>query len=66
MVLTKAQMNEVVTITCYRQTKQMLRKIAIALYKDYVRHSEGSERDRYINILFALEEGKTECVDIEY
>ena len=42
------------------------KKEALAFFKDCARNSEGSERDRYMNIIFQLEEGKRNCYDLDY
>lgn len=54
---------DIVTITCYNQTEKMERNAAIKKYLDCMRHSEGSERERYENIYFQLLDGETECYD---
>lgn len=59
-------MKDIVRITCYGQTKKMERSEAIKFYQEGIRCSEGSERDRYVNILLGLMDGATEVSDEDY
>ncbi len=52
-----------VQITCYGRTESMERNKALKFYRDCADHSEGSERDRYVNILFGLMDGLSEVCD---
>lgn len=53
-----------VTIICYGKEEVWdSRKEAKDFYLDGIMNSEGSERDRYINIYFGLKEGKDICRD---
>ena len=63
--LTKKQLNEYVKVTCYNKTKKMKRNKAIEFYEEGVCCSEGSEQERYVNILMQLYEGEKECTDME-
>lgn len=54
-----------VTIKCYNKETQMERKEAIRFYKEAVACCEGSERDRYMNVLMDLLDGKDYCTDEE-
>lgn len=57
--LTKLQQEkDIVTITCYNKTTQMVRKDAIKQYTSYAQQNEGSEQMRYMTILMGLHEGK--------
>lgn len=56
---------DLVTITCYGKTKTMERDKAIEFYKQGVAASEGSERNRYMNILEGLECGLSTVDDGE-
>ena len=59
-------MNQPVTVTCYGKTEKWCsRAEALAFFKKACRHSEGAERDRYLNIVWGLEDGKT-TVDDHY
>lgn len=60
-----AKKNDMVTITCYGNTETMERSTAIQFYMQGVVECEGSERDRYINILEGLEAGLKEVDDRE-
>ena len=53
-----------VKITCYGKTEEMERKDAIKLYRECADCSEGSERERYVNILFGLMDGLKVVKDI--
>ena len=55
--------DEIVEITCYGQTVKMKRGDAIRKYEDGVACCEGSERERYLKILLALQDGKMKCSD---
>ena len=57
--------SDVVTITCYGKTTKTTRGKALKEYREAIRYCEGSERDRYVNILMALEDGETECSDLD-
>ena len=54
---------DLVKITCYRKTEVMERSKAIAFYKEGVMCCDGSERDRYVNILMGLLDGLKEVTD---
>lgn len=57
-------MNQPVTVTCYGKTKKWAsRANALAFFKEACRHSEGAERDRYLNIVWGLEDGLAEVDD---
>lgn len=56
-------MNDVVTITCYRQTEKMTRKEAMSFYREAMMFSEGSEHERYEHIYFMLVDGFKHCYD---
>ena len=53
-----------VKITCYGKTEITERSKAIKFYRDCADHSEGSERERYVNILFGLMDGLNEVSDV--
>lgn len=61
-----AKMTDKVKITCYGETKEWIRKDALKFYKEAERCCEGSERERYMNIVDQLEDGETVCVDTEW
>lgn len=61
--LTKKQLEEVCTITCYGQTSKMKRKEAIDSFMEGMLMSEGSERERYANIYAGLVHGRTDVSD---
>ena len=56
-------MNDLVRITCYGKTETMERAEAIRFYREGVESCDGAERNRYVNILMDLLDGKTECND---
>lgn len=60
----KVKSNDIVTISCYGQIETMTREEALDKYLDCMRHSEGSERERYENIYFALLDGEKLCYDM--
>lgn len=55
--------DNVVVVTCYRQSKQMKRGKAMNWMLDCMKNSEGSEHERYENIYWQLAEGKNFCSD---
>lgn len=61
--LTRKQLNETVTITCYNKTEEMKRKDAIDFYLEGMMACEGSEAERYTNIYLQLLEGEIVCND---
>lgn len=52
-----------VKITCYGKTEIMERSKAMKFYREAADWSEGSERERYVNILFGLMDGLNEVSD---
>lgn len=60
------QLNETVTVTCYRKTKTMKRKDAINFYMEGMLACEGSEQERYANLYCQLMYGVTDCIDTNY
>lgn len=54
---------DIVTVTCYGITEQMERQKAIRFYSDGVLSCDGSEKERYANILAQLTSGLTVCSD---
>lgn len=57
------KLTDMVTVTCYGQTKKMTRQNALEFYMDCMRGSEGSEHERYETIFFQLMDGKKVCSD---
>lgn len=56
-------MRDTVIVTCYGQTKTWERKDALEFYLEGMAWSEGSERDRYVNIYYQLARGAKEASD---
>lgn len=56
-------MDDVVEVMCYGTLKKIERKNAIKSYEEGVLFSEGSEQDRYVNILTQLLSGSYFCSD---
>ena len=54
---------DIVKITCYGQVSEMDRQDAIREFTEGVMVCDGSERDRYMNILMDLLAGLKECRD---
>lgn len=52
-----------VKITCYGKTETMERKKAIQFYRECIANSEGSERERYVNIFMGLVDGLSKVSD---
>ncbi len=61
--LSKEQLEEIVTITCYRMTEKLKRREAIEIYQEGAYTCEGSEAGRYMNIYFQLLAGDMVCSD---
>ena len=57
--LTKKQLAEQVTVTCYGRKETMTREQAIDKYFEGVCYCDGSERERYTNIYVKLMKGET-------
>lgn len=55
--------NDVVKIICYKRESEMNRQDAIREFTEGVMVCDGSERDRYMNVLLDLMAGKTVCRD---
>ena len=58
------KMTDKVVITCYNKTEMWIRKDALKYFKECERACEGSERERYMNIVDQLEDGKVVCSDL--
>ena len=55
---------KMIEIVCYNHIELWhTRKNALRFFRDCARNSEGAERDRYINIVWDLEDKKTLCHD---
>lgn len=55
---------KMIEIVCYNHIELWhTRKNALRFYRDCVRNCEGAERQRYINIVWDLEDKKTICHD---
>ena len=53
-----------IEIVCYNRIERWhTRKNARRFFRDCARNCEGAERDRYINIVWDLEDKKTVCHD---
>ena len=63
--LTKKQMDEQVTVTCYRETEKMKRRDAIDFYEEGMMSVDpgSSECERYTTIYCQLMEGCMHCSD---
>lgn len=61
--LTVQKLSEQVEVTCYRQTETMTRREAMEKYYEGMKHSEGSEHERYETIFFQLLEGRMTATD---
>ncbi len=56
-------MKDTVKINCYGKEKVMTREDALKFYQGCIRASEGSERERYVNVVVGLEDGKNVIFD---
>jgi hypothetical protein len=63
--LTKKQLAERVTVTCYGRKESMTREQAIDKYYEGMTCCDGSERDRYMTIYCQLLEGFRQVSDEE-
>ena len=61
---TKKEMNEIVSITCYGRTERMTRRAGLEKYSEGASVCDGSEAERYSNIVMQLLDGETECYDL--
>ena len=63
--LTKKQLSEQVTITCYRNTEKMKRSNALKYYRQGIMCCDpgSSECERYTTIYFQLLDGRMHCSD---
>lgn len=57
-------LNDRVYITCYGRREAYNRQDAIKEFFEAVQCCEGCERERYVNVYFALLNGETEIVDL--
>ena len=56
--------NDFIVVCCYNRIEHWEnRDNAIQFYRDACMHSEGAERERYVNIYFDLTSGKDVCTD---
>lgn len=57
-------MKNKIEVICYGKSRFYEKRTdAIRFFKECADCSEGSERERYLNILMDLYEGKTKCTD---
>lgn len=56
-------MAQMVKVTCYGKTEELTKEEATNKYMEAYAWSDGSERERYANILFGLMTGLTEVSD---
>ena len=61
--LTKSKLDEQVRIRCYNQWETMTRREGMEKYLEGMRCCDGSERERYQNIFFALLDGEMIATD---
>ena len=61
-----ATMDDIVTIRCYNRVEKKKRRDAMEFYLEGVLSCEGSEQERYANILRQLFMGYMECDDLCY
>ena len=61
--MAKRKKVDLVVVTCYGKSETMERSAAMAKYYEGIFGSEGSERDRYVNIYFQLARGMKEATD---
>lgn len=54
---------DLVVVTCYGESKVWERSQALEFYLEGMAWSEGSERDRYVNIYYQLARGAKEAYD---
>ena len=55
--------SDIVEVITYGKREKMKRNEAIAKFREYMAGSEGSERDRYVNVYLDLTAGKKVCKD---
>ena len=60
-----ANLNDTVKVTCYGDTEVMKRGEALSFYRECAAGSDGSEQQRYFNIILELEQGLMEVDDGE-
>lgn len=61
--VSKPKSEDIVTVTCYNETKTWERKKAIDFFWEGACSCEGHERDRYLAIVQQLKEGKITATD---
>jgi hypothetical protein len=55
---------KLIRVVCYNQLEFWhSRERAMCFYREAIRNSEGSEQERYLNILWDLEDGEMLCED---
>lgn len=54
---------DIVNVTCYGKTERMERQKAINKFAEAIAWSDGSEKERYANILVGLLSGSTDVSD---
>lgn len=65
-IMANAKRNEIITVRCYYKEKKMTRAKALKLYREGYECCEGSEKERYSEILMDLMDGKDYCDDKVY
>ena len=58
--------DEIITVRCYYQEEKLSRKDAFMKYRAAYYCSEGSEHERYAEVLVDLMDGKDYCDDKVY
>jgi len=61
---TRKELNQMVSVTCYGKTERMTRARALEKYSEGASVCDGSEAERYSNIVMQLLDGETECYDL--
>lgn len=64
--MANAKGNEMITVRCYYKEEKITRAEAIKKYTEGYECSEGSERERYMEILMDLMNEKDYCDDKVY
>ena len=60
---TLKQLSEKVSIECYGEVETMTREQALDKYRMCIDYSDGSEKERYVNIFLQLLDGYRICYD---
>ncbi len=62
----EVKMEEIITVRCYYKEEKLTKTDAYKKYREAYECSDGSEKERYMEVLMDLADGKDYCDDKVY